>query len=459
MLAPAITRAVCRSLRADAQAARFPHRAFSSASPKHSFARQTPRPINLPFFTPSSRTSFFFPSHTYKFPRSLSTTASKAKAEPVYDDIPRSLPYWLYGCSAVVFGIVVIGGLTRLTESGLSIVEWNPITGILPPITKADWDQEWEKYKVSPEGIMMNANINIDEFKKIFYMEWGHRIAGRALGMGFVIPTIYYLARYKLPRPLPTKLLLIGLGIGFQGVLGWWMVKSGLDEQIIKDNSVPRVSQYRLAAHYTAAVALYIGMLSTAIGIHRDMKLAKNPAIIQALNNPAVKKFRGLVHLSGMMVFLTAVTGAFVAGLDAGLIYNEFPYMGEGFIPPTEDLYDQRYAKSGSDKIWRNMLENPVTAQFDHRVLATTTFTLLCTLPFAARRLPFKSSRRLAGLATAAAVTQVSLGISTLLYLVPIPLASMHQAGSVLLLTAIMALGGSLRKPSKMMRMMRVVKK
>lgn len=334
-------------------------------------------------------------------------------------------------------------------------MEWNPITGILPPITKEDWDEEWEKYKVSPEGIIMNANISRDEFKKIFYMEWGHRLAGRALGIGFVLPTIYYLARYKLPRPLPAKLLLIGLGIGFQGVLGWWMVKSGLDEQIITDNSVPRVSQYRLAAHYSAAVALYLGMLSTAIGIQRDMKLAKNHAIVSALNIPAVKKFRGLIHLSGMMVALTAVTGAFVAGLDAGLVYNEFPMMGDGLVPPKDELFDQRYARSGSDKIWRNMLENPVTAQFDHRVLATTTFTILCILPFAARRLPFPAARRLAALTTAAAVTQVTLGISTLLYLVPIPLASMHQTGSVVLLTCIMALGGALRKPSRMIRYMR----
>ncbi|XAO27078.1 hypothetical protein I312_105920 [Cryptococcus bacillisporus CA1280] len=413
MLTTSLRRAILTSIRAELSNAPIAPRAFSTASP--AFTRPTPRPIRLPYFTPCTRSSFFFPSHTFKFPRSLSTAVPKKQ---VHSDIPKSLPYWLYGCSAVVFGIIVIGGLTRLTESGLSIVEWNPITGILPPITKEDWDAEWEN---------------------------------------FVLPTVYYLARYKLPRPLPTKLLLIGLGIGFQGVLGWWMVKSGLDEQIITDNSVPRVSQYRLAAHYSAAVALYLGMLSTAIGIQRDMKLAKNPAIVSTLNVPAVKKFRGLIHLSGMMVALTAVTGAFVAGLDAGLVYNEFPMMGDGLVPPKDELFDQRYARSGSDKIWRNMLENPVTAQFDHRVLATTTVTILCTLPFAARRLAFPAARRLAALTTAAAVTQVTLGISTLLYLVPIPLASMHQTGSVVLLTCIMALGGALRKPSKMIRYMRRV--
>ncbi|WVN89068.1 uncharacterized protein L203_104284 [Cryptococcus depauperatus CBS 7841] len=385
-----------------------PHRVLSTAS----FAmRPSVGPTRLPYFTPC--TTFFYPSHSFTLPRTLSTSSSNQAA---YSDIPKSLPVWLYGCSAVVFGIVVVGGLTRLTESGLSIVEWNPITGVVPPMTDAAWDAEWEN---------------------------------------FVVPTLYYLLRYKLPRPLPTKLFFIGLGIGFQGVLGWWMVKSGLDERILKDGSVPRVSQYRLAAHYSAAVALYLGMLSTAIGIQRDRTLVENASSVRQLNHPAVKRFRGLVHLSGMLVALTAVTGAFVAGLDAGLVYNEFPFMGDGIVPPKDELFDDRYARTGTDKWWRNLLENPVTAQFDHRLLATTTFAVLSTLPFAARNLPIKAARRLAAVTTAAAVVQVSLGISTLLYLVPIPLAAMHQAGSVVLLTCIMALGGSLRKPSKMIRYLR----
>ncbi|WVF67738.1 hypothetical protein IAT40_002497 [Kwoniella sp. CBS 6097] len=427
--------------------------------------------FRLPFFSPSSST-YFYPSHSFKFPRGLTTatatatttappasaTASASTIAGTIPVIPRSLPYWLYGCSALVFGIIVIGGLTRLTESGLSIVEWQPITGILPPITKEEWDVEWEKYRLSPEGIMTNANIDMHEFKKIFYMEWGHRLAGRALGLLFVIPTVYYLTRYKLPRPIPMKLMLIGLGIGFQGALGWWMVKSGLDQSIVVDNSVPRVSQYRLAAHLSAAILLYLGMISTAIGIQRDAKFIKNPALVSEIALSSVKKFRGMVHTAGMLVFLTAVTGAFVAGLDAGLVYNEFPYMGDGFVPPTSELLDNKYSRTGSDKLWRNMLENPVTAQFDHRVLAVSTFTFLMTLPFVARRLPIRSTRRLTNLTAAAAITQVTLGISTLLYLVPIPLAAMHQAGSVVLLTCIMALAGSIRRPSRMLPHLRNLK-
>ena len=307
----------------------------------------------------------------------------------------------------------------------------------------------------------------MSEFKFIFYMEWAHRIAGRALGVGFIAPAVYYLSRYRLPRSLQVKLLAIGAGIGMQGVLGWYMVKSGLDEQIITDKAVPRVSQYRLAAHLSAALALYVGMLYTAIGLRRDVKMTssiQNGGSISTINsilaNPAIKKYRGLVHLAAAMVFFTAVSGAFVAGLDAGLVYNEFPTMGGRLVPPTDELLDTRYAKrvDKGDNWWRNMLENPVTAQFDHRLFATTTFTVLLSLPLIARskslrlaHLP-QNVRRWANATAAAAVGQVTLGITTLLYLVPVPLAATHQAGSVVLLTCLMGLMGSLRKPGKLVQ-------
>lgn len=312
-----------------------------------------------------------------------------------------------------------------------------------------------------------NSKIDRAEFKFIFYMEWAHRIAGRALGVGFIVPTVYYLSRYRLPRSLQVKLLAIGLGIGMQGVLGWYMVKSGLDEQIITDKAVPRVSQYRLAAHLSAALALYVGMLYTAIGLRRDVKMTaaiRNGGSISTLNsilaNPTIKKYRGLVHLAAAMVFFTAVSGAFVAGLDAGLVYNEFPTMGGRLVPPTDELLDTRYAKRSDkgDNWWRNMLENPVTAQFDHRLFATTTFAVLLSLPLIARSKSLRLAslpqnvRRWANLTAAAAVGQVTLGITTLLYLVPVPLAATHQAGSVVLLTCLMGLMGSLRKPGKLVQ-------
>lgn len=298
---------------------------------------------------------------------------------------------------------------------------------------------------------MMNSKISMGEFKKIFYMEWGHRLAGRALGIAFVVPMIYYMARYRLPRPLPLKLLAIGLGIGFQGALGWYMVKSGLEESIIENNSVPRVSQYRLAAHLSAALLLYVGMLSTAIGLRRDLR--------GALPAP-IPKFKRLTHLALGMVFLTAVSGAFVAGLDAGLVYNEFPTMGGRLVPPGDELMDSRYAKrpDGGDGWWRNILENPVTAQFDHRVLACTTFTLLLSLPFLARRSAAPpGTRRWATAVAAAAVAQVTLGITTLLYMVPTHVAATHQAGSVVLLSCLLGLAGTMRRPGRAARAIKSV--
>lgn len=230
----------------------------------------------------------------------------------------------------------------------------------------------------------MNANITREEFKKIFFMEWGHRIAGRALGVLFVVPAIYYCARYKLPRGLPTTLAAIALGIAAQGAIGWYMVASGLKQEILDNKEVPRVSQYRLAAHLSAALALYIGMVYTAVSLRRDERLAslmrsgsegfaKVDSLVTALNSPAVRKFRVAIGVLGAMVFVTAVTGAFVAGLDAGLVYNEFPMMGEGIMPPVNELLDPRYSKTAdqSDLVWRNALENPVTAQFDHRVMVS----------------------------------------------------------------------------------------
>lgn len=320
----------------------------------------------------------------------------------------------------------------------------------------------------------MNANISRAEFKFIFYMEWAHRIAGRALGALYIIPAVYYVTRYKLPRGLPTTLLAIGAGIGVQGLIGWLMVASGLKEEIITNNEVPRVSQYRLAAHFSAALALYIGMFYTGLSLRRDSKLSAQlkagqvaavDALTAAVKSPAVRRFRVLTGVLGAMVFLTAVSGAFVAGLDAGLVYNEFPFMGEGLAPPKEELLDPKFSKDPErkDLVWRNMLENPVTAQFDHRVLAVTTFTGLILQHLIARRpslrigafaLP-RIAQRWSAWTAAAALGQVTLGISTLLYLVPLPLAAMHQAGSVVVLTAIMGLAASIRRPGRVVQALR----
>ncbi|BEJ11676.1 hypothetical protein CspHIS471_0201360 [Cutaneotrichosporon sp. HIS471] len=449
-------------------------KASFAAPPREGFFAQSYLPYgrSFSFFTPSRYAS------TSASSSAAATSTSSAEVPTPEDDrvIPRFMPTWLLGCSALVFAIIVIGGLTRLTESGLSITEWNPITGIRPPITEEEWDVEWEKYRVSPEGILMNSDITRSDFKFIFYMEWAHRIAGRALGVLFIVPAVYYCTRYKLPRRLPATLLAIGAGIGVQGLIGWLMVASGLREEIVTNNEVARVSQYRLAAHFGAAVLLYMGMFYTALGLRRDQSLAKQirsgPAgaaavekLAAALNSPAVKGFRGFTGILAAMVFVTAISGAFVAGLDAGLIYNEFPYMGEGFHPPKEELLDPRYSKDPERKdiLWRNMFENPVTAQFDHRVLAVTTATLLIVQHIIARRpslrlganaLP-RAAQRWSAWTAAAALGQVSLGISALIYLVPLPLAAAHQAGAVVVLTCIMGLSAAMRRPGRALQALR----
>ncbi|POS82325.1 hypothetical protein EPUL_006304, partial [Erysiphe pulchra] len=373
----------------------------------------------------------------------------------------KSVSYWLLGSAASVFGIVVLGGLTRLTESGLSITEWKPITGSLPPLSQADWDLEFEKYRASPEFHMLNSNMNLSEFKKIYYMEWGHRQWGRVVGLSFVLPAIYFVYKRKVSFPMSIRLLSISGLIGFQGFLGWYMVKSGLEESLFTPGSHPRVSQYRLAAHLGTAFTCFTAMLWNGLAILRTHTLLSNPQnshiLLQQLSSPILSPFRKSVAVLSILVFITALSGAFVAGLDAGLVYNEFPYMGDGFYPPKEELFDPNYSSKadGSDLIWRNMLENPTTVQFDHRVLAMTTTTAVLCLwaysrfnPRVRNCIPNPVRKGMLGVVSIV-FYQVTLGISTLLYLVPIPLAAMHQAGALALLTAITVLGSRVWIPKR----------
>ncbi|KAH9843661.1 cytochrome oxidase assembly [Rhodofomes roseus] len=372
---------------------------------------------------------------------------------------------WLIASSVLVFTVIVVGGVTRLTESGLSITEWRPITGILPPLSQAEWDAEFTKYKATPEFKLLNHSITLDEFKDIFYMEWGHRVLGRLIGITFVGPLAYFILSNRLTATLPKQLLGISLLIGAQGVLGWYMVKSGLEESLMDTpGAVPRVSQYRLAAHLGTAFVVYAGMLGTGMAVLYDWRYGMSGAWAglkgeaanwnNILQNPAVKRFARYSKLLTGLVFLTALSGAFVAGLDAGLLYNEFPLMGGRIAPPADELFSTAYAKSpdGSDIWWRNIFENPTTVQFNHRCLAITTYTATAALYALSRSSAYKAVlpplvKRMMVSAFAMANVQVLLGISTLLYLVPVPLAAAHQAGSVLLLTTMVQLLISLRRP------------
>ena len=326
----------------------------------------------------------------------------------------------------------------------------------------------------------------LDDFKSIYYMEWGHRVLGHTIGLAFVLPLAYFAARRRLARALRVPLLGMAALLGAQGALGWYMVRSGLEEPVAggggKDNAVPRVSQYRLAAHLGTALALYGGMFAAALSVIADWRFARDGAWGRlrdgrtwdgVLRNPLVRRFKAHAAVVTGLVFLTALsgtsippikhamrgilncrTGAFVAGLDAGLVYNEFPLMDGRLAPPLDELLSPSYANAGDGGkgTWRNVFENPTTVQFDHRVLAMTTYLATALLFASSRRAAFRAALPPAALrATAAAFAmvnvQAALGISTLLYLVPVPLAATHQAGSVILLSTVLHVLLALRRP------------
>lgn len=378
----------------------------------------------------------------------------------------KPVGYWLIFGSGLVFGIVVLGGLTRLTESGLSITEWKPVTGSVPPRTEQEWEEEFEKYKSSPEFKLLNSNITLPEFKFIFFMEWAHRLWGRAIGLYIVLPAAYFVLARKVTPHVTGRIGIISALLGLQGFIGWWMVKSGLDNKFLEEpGSHPRVSQYRLATHLCAAFILYSAMLFTGLDIIREAQWIKAPEAavkeITKLDNPAIRRYRSFGKGLFAFVFLTAMSGAFVAGLDAGMIYNSFPYMGETIVPPKSELFNESYNKQNPESswslFWRNMLENPTTVQFNHRVLAVSTFFLITAFhlythrkrPFLPRSV-FRANSAVMGLVT----LQVTLGISTLIYVVPTPLAAAHQAGALALLTAVIYMCARLKQPRTAQRLL-----
>ncbi|KAI9762447.1 MAG: Cytochrome c oxidase assembly protein cox15 [Chaenotheca gracillima] len=401
--------------------------------------------------------------------KSIGGGASRKSSQGRYfpETSDRSVAYWLLGSAASVFGIVVFGGLTRLTESGLSITEWRPVTGSLPPMSSKDWDMEFDRYKSSPEFKMLNPHMTLPEFKQIYYMEWIHRLWGRIVGISFILPAAYFIARRKVSAPMAAKIAGIGGLIGFQGIIGWWMVKSGLKDDLFAPGSHPRVSQYRLTAHLGTAFLCYSAMVWNGLSVLRENRLLRDPASavkeLSTLRSSILAPFRRSVGGLAGLVFLTTMSGGLVAGLDAGLIYNDFPYMGLGLTPPKSELFSNFYSRraDGSDIWWRNMLENPSMVQLDHRILATTTFTSIMALwaytrfgrGGAIRAAMTPAMRKGVRSVTQLVWLQVVLGISTLIYLVPVPLASAHQAGALALLTGTVVLGSRVWFPTRAARL------
>lgn len=314
---------------------------------------------------------------------------------------------WLVCSAIMIFLMVVIGGLTRLTESGLSIVEWQPIKGTLPPLNIEDWNKLFDQYKTSPQYQKVNAGMSLEQFKNIFWLEFIHRLAGRITGLVFLLPLVYFAFTKKIKKELISRLILIFLIGGFQGFIGWYMVKSGLAND-------PQVSQYRLALHLAIAFIIY-GLIIWTIF---DLLKIKKPL--------ANKQIRNFSLFLTAIIFLQIISGAFVAGLDAGLIYNTFPLMDGKIIPDGMFIMEPKI---------KNYFENVTTVQFTHRLHALV--VLLSTVSF---WYVIKNNYHQNGylktsvnLLVISLVIQLILGIFTLIYQVPIGLASLHQVNSLIL--------------------------
>ncbi len=332
----------------------------------------------------------------------------------------RTVATWLLVCCGFVFTMVVLGGITRLTGSGLSMVDWRPLMGILPPLTDAEWQRVFDMYRESPEYQMVNAGFGIEGFKGIFWLEYLHRLLGRVIGVVFLVPFVYFFIKgYVVRREWPKYLLMFILG-GLQGLLGWYMVKSGLVD-------VPHVSQYRLTAHLVAAFAIFAYMFWVAMSL-----LFPSPK-----NAPRHPWFGRTLALF-VVVSITIVSGGFVAGLRAGKIYNTFPMMGDHWVPP---------GLMALEPFWRNFFDNMTTVQFDHRLLAITTFALIVAYWYGTRSTSLPDRARPAANALLhTAIVQVALGIATLLFAVPVVLGAAHQGVAMILFTVALYLVHALRR-------------
>ena len=341
----------------------------------------------------------------------------------VSDSNNRQLAVWLLVCCAMIFAMVVLGGVTRLTGSGLSMVEWDPVFGVVPPLDQASWNAVFELYKQSPEFSKINIGMDLDGFKYIYWFEFSHRLLGRAIGVVFLVPFLFFLFTGRIARPLIPKLIVMFVLGGLQGVLGWYMVMSGL-----VDN--PHVSQYRLTAHLALAVIIYAFMFWVALG------LLLRPAEHRGPGFP--KQLLSAANILTGLVFITILSGGFVAGLKAGFVYNTFPLMDGRWVPEAALILEPA---------WRNFFENIATVQFDHRLLAMLTFFGSVVLWLLSLRHNLATQVRI-GLhcLLAAAVLQVALGISTLLLQVPVPLATAHQGGALVLLTAVLFVNHRMRR-------------
>jgi cytochrome c oxidase assembly protein subunit 15 len=334
---------------------------------------------------------------------------------------PRAVALWLLACCALVCAMVVVGGVTRLTHSGLSITEWQPIVGTLPPLSQQDWELAFAKYRATPEYQQVNKGMGLDEFKGIFWWEYFHRLLGRLIGVAFLVPFLWFLARRAIPAGYGWKLAgIFALG-GLQGALGWYMVKSGLVDD-------PRVSQFRLTAHLSLAFVIFAAMFWVALSLLDARRVP--PGAAQGAR-------RGAFAFAAL-VFLMVVTGGFVAGIRAGFAYNTFPLMNGHVVPPEIMMLAPW---------WKNFFYNMATVQFDHRLVAWVLAFAAPVLWWVVHRTPEAPLRARFGahLVLATLAVQFTLGILTLVNVVPLPLAAAHQAGALVLFALALHLAHALR--------------
>jgi len=356
--------------------------------------------------------------------RSREGARRQAARAPLAPGAPRAVSAWLFTISALLLVMIALGGATRLTGSGLSIMDWRPVTGIIPPLTHAEWERQFALYRTIPQYRILHDGFGLAGFQRIFWLEWIHRFSGRLIGLELFVPMVWFALRGALSVRLIARLVAFLVLGGLQGAIGWFMVASGFDP-----NSTA-VQPVRLVLHLSFAFALAAAIFWTAM----DVRWAA-PAPVP--RTAALLRTRALAAVTGVLVALTVVAGGFTAGTHAGFIDNSFPLMGGRLVP-------EHYAHL--QPFWRNLTQNLVAVQFDHRLLATlTVLVVLATLAVGLRAAPPPAVRRPLLLLAGAVVIQYCLGITTLLLVVPVWAGTLHQTFAAVLLGCVLLLLHTLR--------------
>ena len=347
-----------------------------------------------------------------------------------FNQSDRHIANWLIFVAILIYCMVILGGVTRLTGSGLSMVEWEPIMGIVPPLNDVEWQDAFEKYKQYPEYQKINRDMSLSEFKGIFVFEYAHRVLGRFIGLAFLLPFLFFLFQKRIRRPVIPKLIIMFVLGGLQGLLGWYMVKSGLVDK-------PNVSQYRLAAHLIAAMLIYSYILWIAWSLS-----SPTPRNSWA---PGISRLQTMMRWLTALIILMIISGAFVAGTHAGAVHKTFPDMSGHLLPP--DLF-------ALSPFYANFFDNPATVQFDHRLIACAVIIFVGVIWYKSQKYSLTPQTRNAfNLLLIIMVAQVALGIATLLSEPTVPvragvlveLAAAHQGGALILLTAALNVNHKLR--------------